>query len=385
MKKKRILFFDHTSQLSGGERSLLLILKGINKEKFKPILVTPEQGSFPQKAALIGIETGRISIPKMVLERKRKKIGVLFLIFSFFMSLSSVFRLLFFIKKKRIDIIYTNSQKAHLIGLFAGLLAGVPVIWHFRDILNNGTTKQIVRVLGVLFTKNIIAISRVVAEQFGMCDKKVRLVYNAIDVSDFERRKRDVKTDLREEYGLPRDSKIVASVGQIAEWKGLKYLVYSAKELVKVFDNLYFFIVGKPFFKEIGYSVGIQNLVKLLSLQKRLFFTGFRKDVPGIMDDIDILLHTPIEPEPFGRVIIEAMAAGTVVVAFDNGAIGEILSDGTGLLVSPFDIEGLTQGISTLLKDRALYKKIAEKSVDYVRARFDSPLLISRIEKILED
>ncbi|TES89993.1 MAG: glycosyltransferase family 1 protein [Candidatus Cloacimonadota bacterium] len=386
MRKKRILFFDHTSKMSGGERSLLLILEKINRKKFEPFLITPEPGPLSKEARTKGVETEYIVIPEMILERKRTKTGILFLLLSFITSFPGILQLVSFIKRKKIDLIYTNSQKAHLIGLLAGLFSHIPVVWHFRDILNEGYIKKTVKFLGIQFTKNIISISRAVAAQFKIAERinrKVKVVYNAIDVLGFEEKRKNSKTNLRKEYGLPQNSKIIACVGQIARWKGQEYLIYVARKLVKRLDNLYFFIIGKTLFKESDYNEKLLSLVREFGLEKRVFFTGFRWDIPGIMYDIDILLHTPCEPEPFGRVLIEAMVAGTPIVAFDNGATGEILRSNAGQLVPPFDIGGLEYALTKLLDDRAFYKKVVHRAKDDVRERFDSHILIERIEEIL--
>ena len=387
MRKKRILFFDHTARMSGGERSLLLILKKIDKTKFEPFLVTPEDGPLSKEAGLIGIKTETIGIPGVVLERKRTETSIIFLLFSFIALLPTVLRLVLFIKKRGIDLIYTNSQKAHIIGLFAGLFSGIPVIWHFRDILNEGYLRKLVTFLGVRFTKAIIAISKAVAEQFvvlGRTNKRIKVIYNAIDVDDFEERQKDSKTNLRKEYKLPPNSKIIASIGQIAQWKGQEYLIYTARELVKSFSNLYFFIIGESLFKEDDYKERIQKLVMEFGLEKKVFFTGFRWDIPGVMSNIDVLLHTTVEPEPFGRVLIEAMAAGKPVIAFDNGAASEVLKDGTGLLVAPFDSKALVNAVVMLMRDKEIYKRITEKGRLCVRERFDYSVLMEKIEEILE-
>jgi len=384
--KKRVLFFDHTAKMSGGERSLLLILDKIDKTRFYPLLVTPEEGPLTREAVSRGIDVTIIGLPTAVIERKRSKTGIIFLLFSFIALVPAVVKLVLLIRKCSIDLVYTNSQKAHLIGLCAGLCAGVPVIWHFRDIVTEAHLRKLMSYSGALFATGIIAISRAVAAQFTICSRvsgKVMVIHNAIDISDFQKRKRESHADLRKEFHLPEKSVIIASVGQIAEWKGQEYCIYAARELVRRFDNVYFFIIGKPLFKEENYNIHIHTLVKELNLEQRVFFTGFRRDIPALMHEVNFLLHTPVEPEPFGRVLIEAMAAGTPVVAFDNGATAEVLRGNMGLLVRPLDTRGIIKAISILLKDDDLYANTAKRAQEYVRKYFDFPLLMERIEKLL--
>ncbi len=382
-----MLFFDHTAKLSGGERSLLLILEKLDRTRFYPFLVTPELGILQEKASVLGIESEIIHIPGFILSRKRSRTGMFFLFLSFAASLAVIFRLTCFVKRKSIDVIYTNSQKAHLYGLIAGFLSDIPVVWHFRDILNPGIAHSIVRILGNHLVSRIIAISKAVAEQFetlGRTSSRIEVIYNAIDIDDFIRAAKRSKTDLRKEFKLLKNSRIVASIGQIARWKGQENLIYAAKELSPKFPNLYFFIIGKSLFKEDRYEEQIKELVKELGLEARCVFTGYRWDIPGIMSDLDILLHTPQEPEPFGRVLIESMAAGTPVVAFNMGATKEILHDNMAMLVPPFDRDKIVKNISKLLENDKLYQEIARSAQEYVKEKFDFPRLLESVENILK-
>jgi glycosyltransferase involved in cell wall biosynthesis len=386
VKKKKILFFDHVSQLSGGERSLLLILKELSREYFEPILVTPHKGSFTDAVEKVGVKTELVSFPRSILEKKRKETGIIFLVISFLSCIPGVLRLVSLIKRRGIRVVYTNSQKAHLIGLFAGLLSRIPVIWHFRDILKEGPVKRVVRFFAVQFVSQVIAISHSVSEQFyflGRKRSKVNVVYNAIDIEEFVKRILKTQVDLRGEFSIPQDSILVASIGQIAQWKGQEYLIYLAKDLGEEYKNVFFFIIGESLFGEDEYKERLLSMVRKANLRERVFFTGFRSDIEGVMSNIDILLHTPTEPEPFGRVLIEAMAAGTPVVTFDRGAAREIIEGGTGILVPPCDREMLKRTVSSLLEDAEVRNRLITRARAYVKERFSSSSLIQNIEKIL--
>jgi glycosyltransferase involved in cell wall biosynthesis len=384
---KRILFLDHTAKLSGGERSLLLILEKLNRKRFTPLLVTLEDGPLLDAARKLDIDAVSMPILRLVSERKRKGTGILFLSFSLFVLLPTIVSIVRFARKTRIDIIYTNSQKAHLIGIGVRLIARMPVFWHFRDILQERLLKRLMCYAGLLFTERIIAISHAVASQFTICGReygKVSVVYNALDINEFERQSRDAPVDLRKEFGLGKDAKIIASVGQIAEWKGQEYLLHAAKKLVLDYDDLFFFIIGKPLFKEQSYRTRLQALVHELGLDGRIFFTGFRWDIPAVMRSIDILVHAPIHPEPFGRVLIEAMVCDTAVVAFDIGAVGEIAGENTGILVPPYDVDGLVRGITSLLEGGEGTSQMVEAAHSSAKERFDHPALMEKIEQLLE-
>lgn len=383
---KRILFLDHTAKLSGGERSLLLILEKLSGERFKTFLVTFEEGPLLAAAKKLGIDAFSIPMPRLVSERKRKSTGFLFLFFSFFALLPTVASVIRFARTNRINIIYTNSQKAHLIGLVVGLIAGIPVCWHFRDILHERLLKRLMCYAGALFAKRIISISHAVASQFKISGRepdKVIVIYNALDIGNFEKEAKDTPVDLRREFNLAKETMLIASVGQIAEWKGQEYFLRAARELALKYDGASFFIIGEPLFREQTYHSRLEALVGELRLEGRVFFTGFRSDIPAVMRDIDVLVHTPVEPEPFGRVLIEAMVCNTLVVAFDIGAVREIVTKHTGMLVTPHDVQGLVRAVSMLLEDGNLRERITAAARIYAKERFDYPPLMRKIEHLL--
>ena len=102
------------------------------------------------------------------------------------------------------------------------------------------------------------------------------------------------------------------------------------------------------------YARGLQDAAERLSVMDRLRFCGYREDVPELLACMDVVVH-PSETESFGRAIAEAMACGKPVVGFDVGAVGELIDDGrTGILVPPFDPDGLARAVVRLLRDDAL-------------------------------
>src|SRR4030095_17066617 len=94
------------------------------------------------------------------------------------------------------------------------------------------------------------------------------------------------------------------------------------------------------------------GLARDLGMVCRTVFTGFRRDIPELIQLLDVVVHASVEPEPFGRVIAEGMAMGKPVVAAMNGGPLEIIRDGqTGFLVPSGDLEKLAHRIIGLLTD----------------------------------
>jgi len=176
--KIKVMFLVHTAIIGGGERSLIDILTYINKERFQPTLVCFENGPLVEWVREIsGVEVVVIPFSDKVLKynRDEKSIVRFLSIFSLFAPMVKLFS---FMYKSEAKIVYSNSMKAHFIGLVVGKLAFKKVIWHVRDIIDGGINKRLFVALSK-FTDEIICISKSVSSQFGKSEK-IKIVYNGI-------------------------------------------------------------------------------------------------------------------------------------------------------------------------------------------------------------
>lgn len=176
--KIKVMFLVHTAIIGGGERSLIDILTYINKDRFQPTLVCFENGPLVERVSEIsGVEVAVIPFSNKVLKYNRDEKSILrfFSIFSLFVPMVKLFA---FMYKSKAKVVYSNSMKAHFIGLVVGKLAFKKVIWHVRDIIDGGINKKLFIALSK-FTDEIICISKAVSNQFGKSEK-IKIVYNGI-------------------------------------------------------------------------------------------------------------------------------------------------------------------------------------------------------------
>lgn len=126
------------------------------------------------------------------------------------------------------------------------------------------------------------------------------------------------------------------------------------------------------------------SLSKKLGLQDNVIFTGFRDDLALVLAALDILV-VPSQAEPFGRVIIEAFACGTPVIASNSGATSELISDKCGILFSPGSVGELASAIIRLLKDEALAAQLAAAAREIVKERFSIQQHVLEVERLYRD
>lgn len=119
----------------------------------------------------------------------------------------------------------------------------------------------------------------------------------------------------------------------------------------------------------------------------RVIFTGFRRDMPAVTNSLDILVHASVRPEPFGRVILEAMACGRPVVATHAAGVPEVLGAdrSPGLLVPPGDVAAMASAILQLLRDEGRRRRIPRAGRDRGVRLFSIEKHVRAVEKVYEE
>uniref|UniRef100_Q07TH0 Glycosyl transferase, group 1 n=1 Tax=Rhodopseudomonas palustris (strain BisA53) TaxID=316055 RepID=Q07TH0_RHOP5 len=246
------------------------------------------------------------------------------------------------------DIVYANSQKAFVLSAIATAFVRRPLIWHLHDIINAAHFGKLQRRLQIFLANRraakVIVPSQAAAAAFiaeGGRAELIEIVANGLDVVPSETR----PAELRRELGLP-EGPLVGVFSRLAAWKGQHVVVQALAKL----PNVNCIIAGDALFGEQAYAASLSKMVDELGLADRVHFLGQRNDVPQLMQAVDVMVHPSIDPEPFGRTLVEAMLAGVPVIATDTGAASDILEAGrAGMLVPPNDPEALSASIASIL------------------------------------
>ena len=287
------------------------------------------------------------------------------------------------------DLLFANSQKAFVVGALAALFARRPIVWCLHDILSaehfSAANRRLVVSLANLTGALVVANSRATADAFvrsGGRAARVRVVYNGIDVDAFREPLEPAagRAALRGELGVG-GAPLVGLFSRLSAWKGQHVLLEALAEL----PGTHAVLVGDALFGEDAYAASLRAQAERLGITARVHFLGFRRDIPELMREVDVVAHTSTAAEPFGRVIVEGMLAGRPVVATRGGAVAELVTEGvTGLTVSPGDAPGLAAAVRTLLADpeRAAVMTAAAR---LAAARFSLPVMAADLSRCLAE
>ena len=265
------------------------------------------------------------------------------------------------------DLIYANTQKALVVGALASFFSRRPLVYHLHDILSkehfSQTNLRIAVNLANRFASLVIANSQASKTAFVQAGGRrdiIEVVYNGFDPKNYQTDESDIK-QLQQNLGL-EGKFVVGHFSRLAPWKGQHILIDA---LAKCPPEVIAILVGDE-------------------LENRVKFLGFRSDIPQLMTACDLVAHTSTSPEPFGRVIVEAMLCGKPVVAAKAGGVMELVEHGlNGFLVTPGESQELAQVINTCLQETEITATIANYARTNASLRFDVATINQQIAQLL--
>ena len=359
----RILYLNHTSLISGAEVSLLGLLRHLDRFRFQPVAALPEPG--PLSDALGQLDIPVHYLPLRRLKRRQPPSARLADMASLGFCLP---RLMGLIRAHRIDILHSNSTIAQIYGAPAARLSGIPSIWQMRDLVPLGWVGKL------LFraSTKVVAISQAVEREvlrYGWRKGKVIRIPNGVDLEEFSPRISGLP--VREELGIEPQEFVAGMLGQLVPWKGHRIFLEAAAFTRQRSGRGKFLVVGDDLFGDHpGYRQALEGRCRELGLEGNVCFLGYRTNIQNLIAALDVLV-LPSSNEPFGRVLIEAMAMAKPVIATDQAGPTEIVEEGiTGMLVPPRDPRSLATALLELIEDPDRARQMGKAGRERVEQNF---------------
>lgn len=378
----RILFLDQSGQLGGAELYLHDLTQAVRSTSR---VVLFEEGPFAQKLRDSQIPVTIIEAPAGLHQvNKHDGLG------SALQGIPGLMRLARRVSRlaEDYDVLFANTQKALLVAACAGWMADRPVVWHLHDLLIDDHFTSLNRTAAVQcsnwLTDRVIVNSQATRKAYEEAGgtKDTSLIYYGIDSTPFEEVTSQEIDTTRNQLGLS-DGPVLGVFSRLAPWKGQHVLVEALDHLP---DAQVLFVGDALFDGDESYIEDLRSRIDELGHADRVHFLGFRDDVPLLMKVCDIVLHTSVAPEPFGRVIAEGMLARRPVVATRAGGAVEIVDDGrTGHLVPPNDPEALATTLSSLLNEPDRAKQLAEAGYRHAKETFSVSKMREEIIEVVSN
>ncbi len=397
-RKRQVLFIEDSIGLSGSTVSLCHLLSRLDYDAYEAHVVfsRPEQKAYLERYARVPAHTCVLArreswqestVARWAFRRAERlhpsvsrllKRGVAALDLVV-VTLPYALRLRRLCRARGIELIHHNNG-FYVSLVLLGWLTGAPVIAYQRGAEWNSRTTRRLAPRIPRYVANSEATRRDLLA-LGVAAERIDVVYPPVDI---ERLTQSADCDAqRREFDLEPRQPTFGIVGHLLEWKGQHVFLAAAARVLAAVPEARAFVVGGAPAGVAAYVRRLQALARELGIEGRVCFTGFREDVPALMRMLDVVVHASIEPEPFGRVIVEAMALGRPVVATAAGGPLEIIRPGVnGLLVPPDDAPALAAAILALLADRERALRLGARGARDVAERFSVSAHAARMEEI---
>ncbi|MCM8783134.1 MAG: glycosyltransferase [Candidatus Omnitrophica bacterium] len=279
------------------------------------------------------------------------------------------------IKKENIQLVHARSRNPAWIAYFACKKTKTPFITTCHGYYKKHPFSSIMG-WGKIVIAPSVAVARHMQKDFSVPYERIRIIPRGVNMEKFRYIPYSKKSKTPYYIGM---------IGRLTPWKGHPYFLRAMARVARVFPHVRILIVGDAHNKK-RYEEELKILSKRLGLDNITEFIPSLRDVSTIMERLNLLVHASIEPEPFGRVIIEAQASGVPVVATRLGGPVEIIEDEkTGLLVAPLDPEDMAKAVIRIMQDEDLALRISESSYEKVKEKYNLDNFAQATLKVYEE
>ena len=289
-----------------------------------------------------------------------------------------------FVRRREIEVVHAHMARDYSLASYA-----VRRNPHVKFVATRHVLFQLNRLHRHTLARatRVIAVSKAVAKELRsqriLSDNQIVVIQNGIEVDRFARACAGFdRAQFLRGMGLPPDCLLVGSIGELRTLKRHDDFIRAAAKIVAQFPETQFVLAGLDTSASGEVRKELEKLVVELGLSDCFYFLGWLDDAEGLLCALDVFVSAS-ETESFGLAIVEAMAAGTAVVATATEGAQEVIEDQkTGLLVPIGAVERLAQSVINLLKDPETRHTIAAQSAQSAATRFSLKRMVDEIEKI---
>lgn len=358
---RRVLYLEGNTDgtIGGSYFSLLYLVQGLDRSRYEPtVIFQREHALLPQFRATATVDLvdkpapfhiawlktpaaarlGPVALPLRIVQS-----GVNALRF-----IGTCLRYARVLRRHRAGLLHLNNSITRTHDwMVAARLAGIPCVVHERGINDRFPfpTRQLTPKLAAVLCISQAAYDNLV--RHGFDPRNLHIVHNGLDPGKV--RPGRPAAEVRAAYGIAADATVVGMVGNLRAWKGQDVLVRAMPAIVRAHPKAVAVFIGEAIEGD-SYADGLRKLVGELGLSGHVVFTGYTSAVADVLNVADVAVHASVTPEPFGRVLLEAMALRKPLVGSRGGAITEIVEEGvTGFTFTPGDSAELAARVLDVL------------------------------------
>ena len=384
MYKTHILYTIDNLLIGGAQELVKTLAKHLNKEKFKVSVCSlmHYQGKTSDEPLTREIEDSGVNVFNLHMKSFRDK--------------PEIEKFKCILKNEKIDIAHAHLRPADLWSALIAKDSGVPIVVYSKhETYRNKSIITRLRdaVIFNMYTDCAVALSSATKKHMTdyefISSSKIKIIHNPVDVRKFTPNITR-RNEIRRNLGIPSESIVVGQVARFIERKGINYFIDTCAKVKKQIPNSKFLLVGwgkdEPKYRK---------MVKDMNLDDSFIFAVAQRNIPELLDTMDIFLFTPIWGESLSIALLEAMAAGKAIVATNIISNPELIENGiSGLLPTPqhwamsvnsLDTQALSEDVIKLAKDSAMRQKFGEQARKKAVTGFSTDVVVEELEALYVD
>jgi glycosyltransferase involved in cell wall biosynthesis len=368
----RCAFVNHYVDWGGAEAMLLTLFDATDRTRLEPVLVVPREGRLTDGALALDVQIEFVPVSESVLEMTRGGASRFSGARTAAGLATTIGHLVKALRTLEIDVVVTNSAKAHVYGSIAAYLCRKPVVWRLHDTLDSpdfgASISRLMLRIAKRVPRRILSVSDSCSAPLlrdGFPKDRIVTLYNGIDLTPFLA----VPPRIHDEA----QAFVVGSFSRLTPLKGHDVAIRAIAQLVEAGHDARLVIAGGPSREAPGYGDFLVSLAHDLGVGDRLtLHEGFAQGgLPTIMTGVDVVVQASVLPDSLPTTIIEAMAGGRTVVASAIGGCPELLDNGdTGLLFEPGNIKELADCLASLRADPERTDRLGRAARESALRRF---------------
>ena len=368
----RILHVDHSPVLGGAERSVLELARAQRQRGHRVVVAVGGSGPFTTELERASIPWKDLHWPERFLATSQFA-GPMQLLAGIPGLASASARLRALVSRFEPDVVQAHTRKSQVVAAFALAGTGVPLVWHLRDDLptRRALLALVSRALGR--ANHAVALSEWLARSYTTSralprSRRIGVVPSGVDP-------RPLSVLSTPWLNGERDP-VIGFVGQVAAWKAPHLLIEAAEQLEGTRAS--FLIIGSVWFPaaESGYGRWLGQRLAGSPARERVEWLPATSQPAEAFTQFDVLVHTSVLPEPFGRVLVEAMIARRPIVALERGSARELLDHGSAVFVERPDGMSIAAAVTALIEHPDRARRLAERAA--ARAAAFSPANVAQ-------
>lgn len=384
-----VVFVESAGRMGGVQFSTLYLAQRLDRTRWNPIVVCPEDGDLTRVCRRAGVETHVLE--QTDLQSTSVRVGSTLRVpnpgawaWNGYAVVVAARRLRRFLNQTRPALVVTKGLSAHFFGGLAARKSDIPCIWHAQDLISERSLGIYRRAFGRAarwLPDQIIADGRSIAKQLPRSlSSLVTVIPNGVDIDVF--RPGLDGSGVRQELGIPGDHLVVGQVGRMTPWKGQHYLIEAFARVANDYPKVSLLLAGAPVFDNDSYQRRLLSMAAGFGLQDRIKFAGYRHDLPNVLAAMDIFAFTSTEKDTSPLALLSAMSCGLPIVAFEIQGVKELMTRDQCLLTPVGGIAELAASLKTLIDDEGLRHRLAGRVRQEAVNKLSLDLHTSRIEQV---